>query len=166
MLNELLFSGGSAGLVFGYLFVWIGTIAVFTTMAEMASMAPTSGGQYHWVSMLAPPSCRVFLSYITSWLVICGWQAILSGSGYLGGNQVVALIALNNPDYVPELWHGTLLFWGFILVAVFINTVTSRVLPQIEVAVLVLHVVGFFAFMIPIVHVSHQTENGAPMEMD
>lgn len=58
------------------------------------------------------------------------------------------------------------MFWGFILVAVFINTVTSRVLPQIEVAVLVLHVVGFFAFMIPIVHVSHQTENGAPMEMD
>ncbi|KAI4218439.1 MAG: hypothetical protein L6R36_008955 [Xanthoria steineri] len=147
-------NGGSAGLVFGYLFVWIGTIAVFTTMAEMASMAPTSGGQYHWVSMLAPPSCRVFLSYITSWLVICGWQAILSGSGYLGGNQVVALIALNNPDYVPELWHGTLLFWGFILIAVFINTVTSRVLPQIEVAVLVLHVVGFFAFMIPIVHLA------------
>ncbi|KAI4087694.1 MAG: hypothetical protein LQ339_008836 [Xanthoria mediterranea] len=147
-------NGGSAGLVFGYLFVWIGTIAVFTTMAEMASMAPTSGGQYHWVSMLALPSCRVFLSYITSWLVICGWQAILSGSGYLGGNQVIALIALNNPNYVPELWHGTLLFWGFILVAVFINTVTSRVLPQIEVAVLVLHVVGFFAFMIPIVHLA------------
>ncbi|KAL8835926.1 MAG: hypothetical protein Q9176_006610 [Flavoplaca citrina] len=149
-------NGGSAGLIFGYLFVWIGTIAVFTTMAEMASMAPTSGGQYHWVSMLAPPSSRVFLSYITSWLVICGWQAILSGSGYLGGNQVVALIALNNPDYVPQLWHGTLLFWGFILVAVFINTVTSRALPKIEVAILVLHVVGFFAFMIPIVHLAPQ----------
>ncbi|KAL8994782.1 MAG: hypothetical protein Q9169_005344 [Polycauliona sp. 2 TL-2023] len=103
-------------------------------MAEMASMAPTSGG----------------------WLVICGWQAILSGSGYLGGNQVVALIALNNPEYVPELWHGTLLFWGFILIAVFINTVTSRALPKIEVAILVLHVVGFFAFMIPIVHLAPQ----------
>ncbi len=38
MLIELWFSGGSAGLVFGYLFVWIGTTAVFTTMAEMASM--------------------------------------------------------------------------------------------------------------------------------
>ena len=27
--------------------------------------APTAGGQYHWVAMLAPPSCRKFLSYIT-----------------------------------------------------------------------------------------------------
>ncbi|KAL8860951.1 MAG: hypothetical protein Q9178_002706 [Gyalolechia marmorata] len=101
-------------------------------MAEMASMAPTSGG----------------------WLVICGWQAVLSGNGYLGGNQVVALIALNSADYVPQLWHGTLLFWAFILVAVFINTVTSRALPNIEIAILVLHIVGFFAFMIPIVHLA------------
>ncbi|KAL8906010.1 MAG: hypothetical protein Q9207_002295 [Kuettlingeria erythrocarpa] len=31
-------NGGSAGLIYGYLFVWVGTIAVFTTMAELASM--------------------------------------------------------------------------------------------------------------------------------
>ena len=31
-------SGGSAGLVYGYLFVWLGTMCVFTTMAELASM--------------------------------------------------------------------------------------------------------------------------------
>lgn len=39
------FSGGSAGLVLDYLFVWIGTIAVFTTMAEMASMLDNSRSQ-------------------------------------------------------------------------------------------------------------------------
>jgi choline transport protein len=27
--------------------------------------APTAGGQYHWVAMLAPPSSKKFLSYIT-----------------------------------------------------------------------------------------------------
>ncbi len=26
--------------------------------------APTSGGQYHWIAQLAPPSCRTFMSYI------------------------------------------------------------------------------------------------------
>ena len=31
-------SGGSAGLIYGYLFVWLGIMAVFTTMAELASM--------------------------------------------------------------------------------------------------------------------------------
>ena len=28
-------------------------------------MIPTAGGQYHWVSVLAPPSSRRFLSYVT-----------------------------------------------------------------------------------------------------
>lgn len=27
--------------------------------------APTAGGQYHWVSMLAPSRSQKFLSYIT-----------------------------------------------------------------------------------------------------
>lgn len=147
-------NGGSAGLVYGYLLVWIGTIAVFTTMAELASMAPTAGGQYHWVWMLAPPWCRKFLSYIMGWLVICGWQSLLAGGGYFGGTTIVALVQLNHDNYVPELWHGTLLFWGIIVVAVFINTVTSRVLPTIEKFILVVHVVGFFAVLIPVVHLA------------
>ena len=35
------------------------------SLAEMASMAPISGGQYHWVSEFAPPKYQKFLSYFT-----------------------------------------------------------------------------------------------------
>ena len=147
-------NGGSAGLVYGYLLVWIGTIAVFTTMAELASMAPTAGGQYHWVWMLAPPWCRRFLSYIMGWLVICGWQALLAGGGYFGGALIVALIQLNHDNYVPELWHGTLLFWAIVIIAVLINTAATSLLPTIETFILVLHVAGFFAVLIPVVHLA------------
>lgn len=35
------------------------------SLAEMASMCPTSGGQYHWVSEFAPPKYQRFLSYMT-----------------------------------------------------------------------------------------------------
>ncbi|KAL8868546.1 MAG: hypothetical protein Q9174_004919, partial [Haloplaca sp. 1 TL-2023] len=146
-------NGGSAGLIFGYLFVWIGTLSVFTTMAEMASMAPTTGGQYHWTAQLAPPNCRKFLSYIIGWLVICGWMAILAGSGYVCGTQIQALIQLNNPDYMPEQWQGTLLFWACVLIAVLVNTVLGKTLPMIETFMLVIHVLGFFAILIPLVYV-------------
>ena len=147
-------NGGSAGLVYGYLLVWIGTIAVFTTMAELASMAPTAGGQYHWVWMLAPRRCRKFLSYIMGWLVICGWQGLLASGGYFAGALTVALIQLNHDSYVPELWHGTLLFWAVVVVALLINTAATSVLPKIEIFILVLHVVGFFAVLIPVVHLA------------
>ena len=157
-------NGGSAGLVYGYIFVWIGTLCVFTTMAEMASIAPTAGGQYHWVAMLAPAPCRNFLSYLTAWLVIAGWQAILSGSGYLTGTMIVALIQLNNADYVPEQWHGTLLFWATVAYAVFVNTVLGSTLPKIELLMLFLHCVGFLAVLVPLVAVSdvHQKLSNMP----
>lgn len=58
-------NGGPAGLVYGYLFCWIGTLATVASLAEMASMMPLSGGQYHWVSILAPARWAKFLSYIT-----------------------------------------------------------------------------------------------------
>ena len=39
-------NGGLAGTVWVYLATWICTFALAASLAEMASMAPTSGGQY------------------------------------------------------------------------------------------------------------------------
>ena len=33
-------------------------------IADFSGRAPTAGGQYHWVSEFAPPSCQKFLSYL------------------------------------------------------------------------------------------------------
>lgn len=38
-------NGGPAGVVWGFLINWIGTICVYTTLGELVSMAPTAGGQ-------------------------------------------------------------------------------------------------------------------------
>ncbi|KAG6989781.1 amino acid polyamine transporter I protein [Physcia stellaris] len=137
-----------------YIFTFIGSIAIYTTMGELASMAPTSGGQYHWISMLAPSFCKKFVSYITGWLVICGWQAILAGSGYLGGNMLVALAQLNYPDYAPQLWQATLAYWAVMALAILINVTASKILPKLESFILVLHLVGFLAVLIPLVHLA------------
>lgn len=57
-------NGGSAGLIYTWLVAWAGFNAVYASMAEMASLAPTTGGQYHWVSEFAPPGYQAFLSYV------------------------------------------------------------------------------------------------------
>lgn len=76
-----------------------------------------------------------------------------AGNGYVCGTQIEALIQLNDPNYVPQRWEGTLLFWATILVAVLINTVLGQLLPPIETAMLIIHVLGFFAILIPLVYV-------------
>lgn len=144
-------NGGPAGVVYGFLFVWIGNISVFSCLSELASMAPTSGGQYHWVSMLAPRSCAKFLSYVTGWLAVGGWQGAVASGGYLTGTMIQGLIALTVPSYSPETWHGTLLFWAVIFFGVFINAVVSSMLAKFEGMILILHIIGFFLILVPMV---------------
>lgn len=47
--------------------------------------------------------------------------------------------------YTPELWHGTLLAWGVVATAIFINVVVPDLLPKLEISVIVLHLSAFIA---------------------
>lgn len=57
--------GGLAGCVWGFLICWVGYTAVIASLAELISMIPTAGGQYHWTYELAPARWRKFISWIT-----------------------------------------------------------------------------------------------------
>lgn len=83
-----------------------------------------------------------------------GWQAAAASEGYLAGSLIEGLIALNNPNYIPKPYQGTLLFWAAILFAVFINTAVSKALPKVEGLMLIFHVAGFFAILIPLVRLA------------
>lgn len=110
--------------------------------------APTSGGQYHWVSEFAPKRHQKFLSYMVGWLCVLGWQTGIASIAFLAGGQIQGLVILNNGSYVPERWHGTLLVIAVATFAIMFNTLLARKLPLIEGIVLVLHIFGFFAVFI------------------
>ncbi|KAI0466805.1 amino acid/polyamine transporter I [Xylaria cf. heliscus] len=145
-------NGGPSGLIYGFIVVWVGTLSLFATLSELVSMAPTSGGQYHWVSMLAPPSCRKFLGYLTGWLTLTGWQSLVASGAYLTATMIQGLIILTHPSYLEtmENWHGTLLFWAVILFSSSINTFISSVLAKFEFVALIIHILGFFAVILSI----------------
>ena len=92
---------------------------------------PLAGGQYNWwvlratpahnravsdhrprVAVLAPQSCSNFLSYLTGWITLIAWQFGAASSVYLCGSMVQGLVILNYPDYVPERWQATLMFYA------------------------------------------------------
>lgn len=67
--------------------------------------------------------------------------------------MIVALAQLNYPNYTPALWQGTFVYWCVMAVAILVNTFASKILPKIESFILVLHILGFFAILIPLVSV-------------
>ncbi|TLD39557.1 gb [Venturia nashicola] len=143
-----LLNGGSAGLVIMYLIVFFGMMTVILSMAEMASMAPTAGGQYHWVSEFAPPRDQRFLSYIVGWLCVLGWQSGAASQAFLAGSEIEGLLILNYPEHTYGRAHGTGLVIGVIFICGLFNTLFAHRLPAIEKGALFLHIAGFFGIMV------------------
>lgn len=58
-------NGGLPMLLYSVIWNFLGFAPVYLSMAEMSSMAPIAGAQYHWVSEFAPQSLQRGLSYLT-----------------------------------------------------------------------------------------------------
>lgn len=149
-----LLNGGGPTLFYGFFFAWAGSLVTAASLAEMASMAPTSGGQYHFVALLAPPGSKNFLSWFTGWIATIGWNANTAAGVFFGATITQGLLVQNYPTYVPERWQGTLLMYACLLVVVVVNTLGAKLLPKIEHLVLVLHTAGFIIILIIIAALS------------
>ena len=89
---------------------------------------------------------------MTGWITIVAWQAGLASGAFLGGTSIQGLLVLNYPSYDFQQWHGTLLYYAIVAMALFVKTYLGRLLPKIEAMVLIVHVVGFFGILIPLVY--------------
>lgn len=88
---------------------------------------------------------------LKGWVSVLGWQIGLASLTFIVGTVIQGLIVLNNPHtYMFERWHGTLLVWAIIAFCIIFNSFLAVKLPMVEGTVLIIHVVGFFAVLIPL----------------
>jgi choline transport protein len=150
LLTPGLVDGGRAGLVWNSLWNFIGFAPVYLSMAEMASMAPIAGAQYHWVSEFAPEKWQRSLSYLTGWTSTIAWQAGNAMGIFLVGSLVQTIILVNNESYPFPSWQGTLLAIASCVVAYVGNVYGNKILPHWQIAVFAIHVVGFVGYIVPV----------------
>lgn len=141
-------NGGPAGTIYMMLVAICGAFFTCLSMAEMASMAPTAGGQYHWTSEFAPRKYQKILSFSVGFFCVLGWQTSLAATCFASAQQITALVNLGNSSYAPTQWQIALFSWAILLLAIFANTVLYRKLPFLEGIVTFLHILGFFTFVI------------------
>lgn len=68
--------------------------------------------------------------------------------------MIQGLLVLNYPDYDFQRWHGTLLLYAVIILAMIFNTYLAHQLPKVEGAVLILHILGFFGILITLTYLA------------
>ncbi len=87
---------------------------------------------------------------LIGWLSFLSWQSSPASIAFLVAITIQGVVALNNESYIVERWHTTLLIIALVAFAVFFNTFLARRLPIVEGVLLVVHVLGFFAIIIPL----------------
>src|SRR5207253_2682645 len=83
--------GGPAEMAFGWPLVVVFTLTVAASMGELSSAFPTSGGMYHWSSLLGGPGWGWF----TAWFNIAGLVATIAAVDYGCAQFVTPLLGLN-----------------------------------------------------------------------
>jgi choline transport protein len=122
---------------------------------------PLSGGEYNWVAILAPERFSNFLSYLTGWVLVIAWQAACASVTWINSTIILGLVQVNYPHYESKVWHGTLIFYAVIAVAVLINTYLGRLFPWLEAVAFIVHIVGFFAILIVLVYLAPKNDPAA-----
>jgi choline transport protein len=148
-MGATFYNGGASSLAWGILLVVIGALAQSLSMAELASIQPIAGAQYHWTSMLAPADYKRFITWMQGWITWFAWISALGGSTSSEANILLGLVTTNYPDtYVYKPWHLTMVIIAQLFVVGLINMYAFRVVPYMELGAGILHVILFFIFMI------------------
>ncbi|KIW01233.1 uncharacterized protein PV09_07276 [Verruconis gallopava] len=143
-----LVNGGRPLLFWGYIWTFVGFLFIVASLAEMSSMAPTSGGQYHWVSEFAPLKYQRLLSYISGWMATLSWQAGAAGGAFLNGTLIQGIIAAYDSTYVPQRWQGTLFVFMVALLAFIVNGIFANQLPRLQKVMVFPHGLGWIAVVV------------------
>lgn len=141
-------SGQTGGLFTMYMVSFGGLFLVVLCLAEMASIAPTAGGQYHWASEFAPASLQKIVSYAIGWLSSLAWLSGTCGGMYPAGFTLQGLILLANPDFDARPYQAYLFVVAIATSGLLVNSLLARYLPMLEGFVFVLFSISFLVFIV------------------
>lgn len=121
-----LFQGGPVSLIYRFLIssTLYGCIAL--TIAELASVYPTAGGQYHFVSILAASRFSRSLSYTCG--MITNFSSIATGAAVnmIFSEELITLVMFYHPNFIPQPWQQFLVYEAFGLIILLYNLLALK----------------------------------------
>ncbi|KAF2757177.1 amino acid permease [Pseudovirgaria hyperparasitica] len=149
-LSLALPSGGSTSVIWGLVTAGICNLCLAASLAEFLSAYPTAGGQYHWVAVISWKKWVPLLSWITGWINVSGWIALVASGGLLGSQLIIGIISLYSPSYEPQRWHQFLIYIGYNIAAFLINAFANSSLPYVNKAAITWSITGFVVICITV----------------
>lgn len=99
--------------------------------------------QYHWVAVISWKRWMPILSWITGWINVFGWMALVATAGLLGSQLIIGIIALYDANYTAHPWQQFLIYMGYNLVAAVLNIFGNHLLPYVNKTAIIWSISGF-----------------------
>jgi amino acid transporter len=93
------------------------------------------------------------------WFAVLGWQSAFAASAFLAGSMIQGAAILGNSSYDAQPYQATLICWLALCLALTINLVGGKLLPRAEAVLLVVHILGFFGVLIPLVYMAEHNSS-------
>ena len=140
-------TGGPGVMTVGWIIVCFFTLMVGTSMAEILSSIPTSGGPYFWAYMLSPQQHAPFAAWITGWFNLLGQIAVTTAIDF-GLANIISLTAQSANDYDPSAGKTLGITAVILLSHVGVNLFSVRSLKYMIYTSLVLNFLGIISLSI------------------
>ncbi|KAJ2982100.1 hypothetical protein NQ176_g1620 [Zarea fungicola] len=119
-------SGGSVTLLYGIILVSFVFVCNGGTLAELASVYPTAGGQYHFASILAPQKYSRPVSYVCGLFAVFSWIVTIAAVAVLLGQEVLAIVLNYVDSYRAQSWHLFLAYLAFSTLSALYNVLLLK----------------------------------------
>ncbi|KAH8702251.1 amino acid/polyamine transporter I [Talaromyces proteolyticus] len=146
--------------------VWSVLIACFVQwiitlgLSELASAFPSSGGQYHFVYIVAPSKSKRFGAFVTGWMSILGWWFGTCSGLSLVANSILGLASFLHPQFSPTQWQTYLVYLAVLIITVIPLFACPKWLPKISTGALSLTIIGFLTWFITILATRDHSSSG------
>ncbi|KXT02185.1 hypothetical protein AC578_5962 [Pseudocercospora eumusae] len=146
-MSFALYAGGPQIMVWGMLIAWIGAMAQAASLAEMASIQPIAGAQYHWTWAFAPAKARRFLTWLQGYVTWFAYLSLMCSIAQLTSSIFLSLASFMHPGYEPQSWHLVLVIYLLLTWQALMNIFAFKWVPLIEMICTVLQIALFVVYI-------------------
>lgn len=149
---------GPNNVVFGLLVAAVIQWIITLGLSEISSCFPSSGGQYHFVFILAPKESRRFAAFAVGWMNILGWSVALCSGVSVVVASVLGLVAIWDESFQATQWQSYLMYLAVTSLSVSPLFLCPRLIPRIVQMSLAFSVTGLIIIFCLVLALRKQTQ--------
>lgn len=124
--------GSNVTILWGWVIFGLFSIMISLSLSEIVSKYPTSGGVYHFSSILASEKYSLITSWFDGWYLIIGNLLMFVSYSFGGAQFILSMFGLLQSSYKKDSLFIMLVFVGIVVISAIVNLKFQHYIDKIN----------------------------------